>query len=641
MPLVRVLASVALALFVGCGHGKPGGPPGPGSDAGESDAGSGDSGSGDAGSSDAGVSGGGVADAGSPDAGSSDAGSDGGAASSCHAGCPSGFTCTDGTCTGGALTDVAADPRRVEIVGQLSSSGYDTLQLVPKEHGASAFLDVSNGAFAGTVSPGTYDLVAWAGDAQAQVAQGQPLELDQPDLQIQAPQLVQVDASIQVAGTPVPCAGAGYITLEPTDGSATSRFSPVCDASGNVALSAQVPARSYRVRIEKAVPAQPLAVLDVGPLTVEVGKPISGLVLNQPAYDVSGTVVIDGGTKTCANFSITVWLREQRQGLLYSVAATCPGSGTATFTAKVLAGTYSAELLAPALGGNVREVAGVSLPIAADTQGVALPLQANTVSVSGKVTLAGATVQSGDCSPNSSLHLDFVEQGGTYFNTAIVVCFAQLPGQFSVKLLPGTYQVTLSAVASMPPYVFPPLQVSAGGATGLVLDAPRAAVTVDVSLPAGTVHASCTADPPPNLVTLDAQGQYQDADAKCPDAPGLHFELGLWAGSYELHVQPMLAGSIDVDMFALGKLDVAAPSTSLARPLQLVPVVGSIARAAVGGCADDAVTFTQLDGPGFRTVAATCAPDGRSWTLSAAVAPGTWRLVGELAGEIVDRLLVQ
>jgi hypothetical protein len=450
-----------------------------------------------------------------------------------------------------------------------------------------------------------------------------------------------VDASIQVDGAPVPCAGAGYLTLEPTDGSATSRFSPVCDASGNVTLSAQVPARNYRVRIEKAVQAQPLAVLDVGPLTVEAGKPISGLVLNQPAWNVSGTVVIDGGAKTCANFAITVWLRDQRQGLLYPVATTCPGSGTATFTAKVLAGTYSAELLAPALGGNVREVPGVSLPIAADTQGVVLPLQAGAVSVSGRVTLAGATPQSGDCSPNSALHLDFVEQGGAFFNTAIVPCFAQLPGQFSVKLLPGTYQVTVSAVASMPPYVFPPLQISAGGASGLVLDAPRVPVTVDVSLPAGTAHASCSASTAPNLVTLDANGQYQDADAKCPDAPGLHFELGLWAGSYELHVQPLLAGSIDVDMFAFGRLDVALPSTSLARLLPLVPVLGSIARAAAGACSDDAVTFTQLDGPGFRTVAAACAPDGKSWTLSAAVAPGTWRLVGEQAGEIVDRLLVQ
>src|SRR5262249_4399336 len=156
-----------------------------------------------------------------------------------HVGCPSGFTCTtDGTCTGGTLSQVAVAPRRVQLAGQLSSSGYDMLQLVPKDHGADVTLEVANGAFAGSISPGTYDVVAWSGETQALIAQDQRFELNQQNLQIPAPPLVQVDTAIQVAGAPVPYAGTGNITLEPTDGSVSSLFAPVCDTSGNVLLSA-------------------------------------------------------------------------------------------------------------------------------------------------------------------------------------------------------------------------------------------------------------------------------------------------------------------------------------------------------------------------------------------------------------------
>jgi len=463
----------------------------------------------------------------------------------CSVGCPSGFTCNKGICTGGDLQNLKLNVKTVAVSGVVTLNGKaPTFGPYCKTTSSTRFLwvrfqELQKGytievkkrcnekphdfSFALDVFPGTYK-VSVGGYTSGYSNLPTTLQVIHESLKLDAPKSGLV---LDVKTVPV----SGVVTMNgkaPTFGpycksTSSTRFLRVTfreqkkgytitmlkrcsDKPHDFSFEGQVFPGTYKVSVSgyttgySNLPTTPQVIYDALSLTA----PKSGLVLDMKTVPVSGVVTMNGNAPTfgpyCKSTSSTRFLRvtfaEMKKGYTITLLKRCSDKPhDFSFEGLVYPGTYKVSASGYTSGySNLPTTAQViydSLAITAPRSGLVLDVK--TVPVSGVVTLNGKAPTFGPyCKSTSStrfLRVTFQELKKGYYIDLLKRC-SDKPHDFSFEgqVFPGTYRVSAagytSGYSSLPTtrqVIYDSLTITAPK-SGLVLDVKTVPVSGMVTL---------------------------------------------------------------------------------------------------------------------------------------------------------------
>jgi hypothetical protein len=223
-----------------------------------------------------------------------------------------------------------------------------------------------------------------------------------------------------------------------------------CPSSGAWTFSGKIYAGTYDVTVSGYYSEIPSTSF-LAKTGLAVSGAVANLVLDVKAYDVTGTVTLNGATpqpSSCSYSSgATVTFKEKTQGISFSMAVSCPSAGAWAFSGKIYAGTYDVTVT-----GYYSEIPSTSFlartGLAVSGAVANLVLDVKAYDVAGTVTLNGATPQPSSCSYSSGATVTFKEKTqGISFSMA-VSCPSSGAWSFSGRVYAGTYDVTVTGYYS-------------------------------------------------------------------------------------------------------------------------------------------------------------------------------------------------
>jgi hypothetical protein len=175
------------------------------------------------------------------------------------------------------------------------------------------------------------------------------------------------------------------------------------------------------------------------------GNPV-GLAFDEKTISVGGTVTLNGGPITdctALNGIGSLQFTETTTGVVLSAGLVCSnGTGAATFSTKMIPGTYKVTVGNNPLAGLVF---GYQLAnnLALPASNTSLAFDEKTISVGGTVTLNGGPIT--DCTALNGIgSLQFTETTtGVVLSAGLVCSNGTGAATFSTKMIPGTYKVTV------------------------------------------------------------------------------------------------------------------------------------------------------------------------------------------------------
>ena len=261
----------------------------------------------------------------------------------------------------------------------------------------------------------------------------------------------------------------------------------------------------------------------------------TGVDLNVNTVSVSGKVTLNGATPTigvnCAGNpnlnTAVIELTEKTAGYVFYLGTYCKDN-TYSYSGSVYPGTYSVRVNNPngsgisniptASSNSISFVANNALPLTANTAGV--NLNVNTVSISGKVTLNGATPTIGvNCAGNPNINtavIELTEKTAGYVFYLGTYC-KDNTYSYSGSVYPGTYSVRVnnpngSGVGNIPmassnsiSFVANNALALTANATGVDLNVNTVSVSGKVTLNGATptIGVNCAGNPNLNTAVIE------------------------------------------------------------------------------------------------------------------------------------------
>jgi hypothetical protein len=499
----------------------------------------------------------------------------------CSAGCPPGYTCSEGVCTGGDAQKLAFDVKTFPVSGRITVDG------------------------------------------KAPTATSSSCSSDQVAIDF-------IDAPPQVH------------FWDPILG--TSARASVACASSDGTFSARLPAGTYRVLASQYESATtfPPATFTVQSGFV-VAAPVADLKWDLTTVPVSGKLTVDGKapvktSSSCSSTQVRLTLLDD-SGASFDVDIDCATSD-GSFSARVAPGTYrvlASQYESATTFPAATFVVQPSFTVTSAKSGLKWDL--TTVPVSGKLTVDGQPpVKTSSSCSSTQVRLTLLDDSGASFD-ADIDC-ATSDGSFSARVAPGTYRVLASQYESATTFpaatfVVQPSFAVTGAKTGLKWDLTTVPIsgklTVDGQPPMKT-SSSCSSTQVRLTLVGDAGASF-DADIDCATSDG-SFSARVAPGTYRVIAsQYESATTFPAATFTVAPaFVVTGAKTGLAWKLQTVPVAGTLKVDGMApmktssSCSSTQVRISLHDASGASFDAdIDCATSDGSF--SARVAPGTYRLV--------------
>ncbi|WNG40715.1 hypothetical protein F0U61_48765 [Archangium violaceum] len=277
-----------------------------------------------------------------------------------------------------------------------------------------------------------------------------------------------------------------------------------------------------------------------------VGGNPAQLNLDLRPVTVSGKVTLNGATPQltyCDDYAATVTITETTLGTTDTTRIPC-STKDFSFSFQVMPGTYRVSVSKYRLSEwNLTQRTIVAIPelkVTGPMSNVEAALR--PVTVSGKVTLNGATPQQSASCDDDAATVTFTETTHGTTATALIPCSAK-DFSFSLQVMPGTYSVSVSKYqpdsSNLPSGTFvaiPKLKVT--GPTSNVEAALRpVTVSGKVTLNGATPQQSASCDDDAATVTFTETTHGTTATALIPcSAKDFSFSLQVMPGTYSVSV---------------------------------------------------------------------------------------------------------
>ncbi|MFT3771460.1 MAG: hypothetical protein QM820_39095 [Minicystis sp.] len=398
----------------------------------------------------------------------------------CTAGCPAGYTCEDGVCTGGNAQAIDFDIKTFPVSGKLRVDGavpqgngcaYDQVRLDFKggpepEHiwdsplGSSVSFSIpcttGDGSFSGRLPAGTYRVIASRPSTEASFPDGYfvvdpaftvsgPAEGLQWDLGT-----VPISGKITVAGAAPKGNGCAYdqVRLDLVDDAGASFSATVPCTTADGSFTARVAPGTYRVIASR--PSSEASFPD-GYFVVDpaftVSGPKSGIKWDVTTVPVSGKITVAGVAPKgngCAYDQVRIDFVDTR-GASFSATVPCT-TGDGSFTGHIAPGTYRVVASRPSSEASFPDgyfVLDPSFTVSGAKSGIKWDV--TTVPISGKITVEGQSPKGNGCAYDQ-VRIDFVNDSGASFSASVPCTTGD--GSFTGHVAPGTYRVIASRPSS-------------------------------------------------------------------------------------------------------------------------------------------------------------------------------------------------
>lgn len=361
------------------------------------------------------------------------------------------------------------------------------------------------------------------------------------------------------------------------------------------------------------------------------------LVLDVKTVNIAGKVTLNGAlpVSTCSSASpATVNLQETTYGYNLNIPVPC-GTGFA-WSGVVYPGTYKVAVLGNSYANLPQGSAYVVDPALSLTAGrTGLSLDVKTVTLSGKVTLNGAT-PAATCSSASPATVILQDAAQGYSLSVPVPCNSMFA--WSGTVYPGTYKVLVAgnSYSNLPVgssfVASPALKVSANQ-TALVLDVKTAAVDGKITLNGAAPTTTCTTSSPASVVFQDTTQGYGFTIA-VPCSPAFVWSGKIYPGTYKVSVLGNANANLPTGTAVVVNpaLAVSADRAALALDVKTVAMVAIDGTVTLNGAAPTSTCSTSSPASvvlrevtqGYNvTIAVPCSP---TFVWSGNVYPGTYKI---------------
>ena len=398
----------------------------------------------------------------------------------CSAGCPAGYTCNEGICTGGNAQAIDFDIKTFPVSGKLRVDGaapqgngctYDQVRIdfeggPEPEHvwdgplGSSVSFSIpcttGDGSFSGRLPAGTYRVIVSGPSSEASFPDGYfvvdpaftvsgPAEGLQWDLGT-----VPISGKITVAGKPPLGNGCTYdqVRLDLVNDAGASFSASVPCTTGDGSFTGRVAPGTYRVIASgpSSEASFPDGYFVVDP-AFTVSGPKSGIAWDVTTVPVSGKITVAGmapkGNGCTYDQARIDFINDS--GASFSASVPCT-TGDGSFSGRVAPGTYRIIASGPSSEASFPDgyfVLDPAFTVSGPKSGIAWDV--TTVPVSGKISVEGQPPLGNGCTYDQ-VRIDFINHSGASFS-ATVPCTTG-DGSFSGRVAPGTYRIIASGPSS-------------------------------------------------------------------------------------------------------------------------------------------------------------------------------------------------
>jgi hypothetical protein len=390
----------------------------------------------------------------------------------CSAGCPGGYTCDDGVCTGGNPQALDFDVKTFPVSGKLTVDGApplgngcsgDQVRIGflsgPKpEHFWDPVLGddivagidcaTSDGSFSAQVPAGTYRVVAYQYDGSSTFPNA--TFLIDPEYTVSGPlpalawklTTVALSGKIKVDGQAPQgngCSG-DQVRLGFLDDRGAVFTGGIDCAASDGSFTARVAPGTYKVSVYQYDGSStfPNATFVADP-AYDVSAAKAGIAWNLKTVALGGKIKVDGQAPQgngCSGDQVRIDF-VNGDGSRFTGGVDC-GASDGSFTARVSPGTYQVQIYQYDGSSTFPNATFVADPeYTVSTANPAIAWNLKTVALGGKIKVDGQAPQGNGCS-GDQVRIDFVNADGSRF-TGGVDCGAS-DGSFTARVSPGTYQ---------------------------------------------------------------------------------------------------------------------------------------------------------------------------------------------------------
>jgi len=390
----------------------------------------------------------------------------------CSAGCPAGYACTDGVCTGGDAQAIDFDVKTFTVSGKLRvdgqaphgngcSGGQVRIELLSGPSPAHIWdpdlgnnihtlIDcaTSDGSFAVQVPAGTYRVQAYRYDSSSSFPDA-TFVID-PAFTVSGPQAglawdlttVPVSGQITVDGqAPLGngCSGDQVrIDLVNSDGADFPAFVPCTSSNGS--FSARVAPGTYRVlayRYDSGSSFPDATFVVDGAFSISAAK--TGITWSLTTAPVSGQITVDGLAphgNGCSGDQVRIDLVND-DGADFAAFVPCTSS-TGSFSARVAPGSYRVLAYRYDSSSSFPDATFLvdgAFALSGAKTGLAWSL--TTAPVGGHIRVDGQAPLGNGCS-GDQVRVNMLDTEGAYFS-AFISCNSS-DGSYATRVAPGTYR---------------------------------------------------------------------------------------------------------------------------------------------------------------------------------------------------------
>ena len=571
-------------------------------------------------------------------------------------GCPSGYTCSNATCSGGDPHGLDLDVKTTTLSGTVTLNGALPVATAACQQNDGTLVNVqftnaatgvtftastpcTSNAWSTTVFPGTYKVEVQGYYSNVPYA----WFLANPALVVTAAQAnLVLDVKTTTASGTVTLNGAAPIATaacQQNDGSLVNvQFT---NATTGVTFTASAPCTSnawsmtifpgtYKVEVQGYYSNVPYAWYLANPALV-VTAAQANLALDVKTTTASGTVTLNGAapiaTAACQQNNgslVNVQLTNATTGVTFTASAPCTSNA---WSMTIFPGTYKVEV--QGYYSNVPYawyLANPALTVTAAQTNLALDVKTKTVS--GTVTLNGAApVATAACQQNDGnlVNVRFTDTtSGVAFSTG-TPCTSNA---WAMAVFPGTYKVEVQGYYSNVPYAWflvnSTFAVSATQAN-LALDVKTTTVSGTVTLDgAAPVATAACQQNDGNLVnvrfTNNATGAEFSVGSPCTSNA---WAMTIFPGTYKVEVQGYYSNVPYAWFVANNALVVTTAQANLTLDVKTVTVSGTVT---LNGAVPVATAACQQNDGSLVNVQFTNATTGVTFTTSTPCTSNAWSM---------------